>query len=142
MGRGRGKGKKLTVVPSPEDPGSGAQEHLPEYKSSEQPETPMEDDTNPEENVKVEVNGPSIKPVLTTKDEIVQQSGKKRKRFLQIKENSGAIMEENGPITGSKVEGTTKSIGYRQTGSRRKSKPHRAAEAVVPVMAVYNYKGF
>lgn len=143
MGRGRGKGKKLTVVASHEHTtGSGDEDHLPEYKRNEEPELPMKAGINQEESAKDEVDGTNIKPILITREEIAQESGKKRKRHLQVQENSAAVLEENGAIAGSKAEETKKTIGYRQTGSRRKSKPHRAAEAVVPVMAVYNYKGF
>ncbi|PKU73636.1 uncharacterized protein LOC110109561 [Dendrobium catenatum] len=137
MGRGRGKGKKLTVVANHEDLGNGGEEPLPEYKRSGEPEIPMKDDNKQEENVAIEVDGTNIKPILMSKEEITQESGKKRKRHLQVKENSGAALEENGSIAASKMGETAKTIGYRQTGSRRKSKPHRAAEAVVPVMAVY-----
>ncbi|KAK1287190.1 hypothetical protein QJS10_CPB19g01005 [Acorus calamus] len=41
MGRGRGKGKRLTAVTSHEDPGSGGEEPLPAYKRRGRPTKPL-----------------------------------------------------------------------------------------------------
>lgn len=54
-------------------------------------------------------------------------NGKKWKISSQVKENSDAVKVENGSEAKSIAEGFVKSIGFRQKGNRRKSKPHRGA---------------
>nr|GMC84347.1 neurofilament medium polypeptide-like [Ipomoea batatas] len=55
----------------------------------------------------------------------------KRKRPSQVKENGESVKEENGVGTKTNSKDLIKSVGFRQNGSRRKSKPRRAAEVGV-----------
>nr|GMD85676.1 neurofilament medium polypeptide-like [Ipomoea batatas] len=56
------------------------------------------------------------------------ENGKKRKRSSQVKENGDSVKEEKGLGTKTNANDLIKSVGFRQNGSRRKSKPRRAAE--------------
>ncbi|XP_026418695.1 uncharacterized protein LOC113314146 [Papaver somniferum] len=135
MGRGRGKGKKLTVVSSQEDLGSGGEEVLPAYKRRGRPQKPLKDEIDDEgieeildkdeENIK---STTLIKEVKTPAAAV--ENGRKRKKNSQVKENMDSIKEEIGVGTRSSAE-IIKSNGFRQNGSRRKSTPRRAAEAGV-----------
>ncbi|XP_008776263.1 uncharacterized protein LOC103696424 [Phoenix dactylifera] len=134
MGRGRGKGRKLTVVTSHEDPGSGGEEVLPAYKRRGRPQKPLKEDIDEEDTAKIEEEeGDDAKPFALSKDikGSTVENGKKRKRYSQVKENSESVLEENGTGVRSINEESTRSNGFRQNGSRRKSKPRRAAEAGV-----------
>ncbi|XP_059665184.1 uncharacterized protein LOC132311325 [Cornus florida] len=133
MGRGRGKGKKLTGS-NHEDPGSG-DEKIPAQKRRGRPQKPLKDEIDEEESEKIEEedsentkNGISSKEM---KSSTLAENGKKRKRKLQAKEKPDSIKEENGVGTRSSTDDSTKSNGFRHNGSRRKSKPRRAAEAGV-----------
>ncbi|KAK9170056.1 hypothetical protein Syun_002196 [Stephania yunnanensis] len=134
MGRGRGKGKKATVVPSNEDPGSGGEESLPAYKRRGRPQKPMKDDADEEETEKTdEIEEENGKPADTnngTKVPAAVENGRKRKKNLQVKDNLDSVKEENG-VSIRSSSGSIKSNGFRQNGSRRKSTPRRAAEAIV-----------
>ncbi|OMO55189.1 hypothetical protein COLO4_36144 [Corchorus olitorius] len=69
---------------------------------------------------------------ITIKDmKAVTENGRKRKRSVPAKENIDSVKKENGITTKSSTDDSTKSVGYRQNGSRRKNTPRRAAEAVV-----------
>lgn len=134
MGRGRGKGKKLTVVTSHEDPGSGGEETLPAYKRRGRPQKPLKDEIDEEEIEKIEEEeGENIISTISTKEAKIPtavENGRKRKKNSQVKENSDLVKEENSVGTRSSMD-NIKSNGFRQIGSRRKSKPRRAAEAGV-----------
>jgi len=58
---------------------------------------------------------------------------KERKRKMSNGSNTDLTEEENGLGSKPNTDDSTRStsIGFRQNGSRRKSKPRRAAEAVV-----------
>ncbi|KAK1266616.1 hypothetical protein QJS04_geneDACA016315 [Acorus gramineus] len=130
MGRGRGKGKRLTAVTSHEDPGSGGEEPLPAYKRRGRPTKPLKDDIDDEAVEKIEEEeGEDVKPVVVKETKgLGTENGKKRRRFApQAKENPDSITEGTGVGTAD----STKPNGFRQNGSRRKSKPRRAAEAGV-----------
>ncbi|XP_008795754.1 myoneurin-like [Phoenix dactylifera] len=134
MGRGRGKGKKLTIVTSHEDPGSGDEEVLPAYKRRGRPQKPLKDDIDEEETEKIEEEeGDDVKPSASTKDTkgTAVENGKKRRRYSQVKENYDSVLEENSAGVRSNNEESTRPNGFRPNGSRRKSKPRRAAEAGV-----------
>ncbi|XP_058071004.1 uncharacterized protein LOC131220043 [Magnolia sinica] len=135
MGRGRGKGKKLTAVASHEDPGSGGEESLPAHKRRGRPQKPLKDDIDEEEAEKIEEgDGDGSKAAVPSKEmkgPVAAENGKKRKRYTQVKENADPVKEENGVGTRSGANESTKSNGFRQNGSRRKNKPRRAAEAGV-----------
>nr|POE44884.1 hypothetical protein CFP56_78161 [Quercus suber] len=121
MGRGRGKGKKLTVT-NHEDGGSGEEEKIPAQKRRGRPQKPLKDEIDEEEVEKIdkEIKSPSA-----------TENGKKRKRNSHVKEKADSVKEENGNGTRSSTDDSIKSNGFRLNGSRRKSKPRRAAEAGV-----------
>lgn len=135
MGRGRGKGKKHTVVAVREDPGSGDDEKIPEYRRRGRPQKPLKDDIEREEaNEKIEEDPEDVKSLISSKSKKYQptiENGRKRKRSAQVKENIDSVKEEKGVETNPSPDDSTKSVGFRQNGSRRKNKPHRAAEAGV-----------
>ncbi|XP_031473092.1 uncharacterized protein LOC116245719 [Nymphaea colorata] len=131
MGRGRGKGKKLTAVSSHDDPGSGGDESIPAHKRRGRPQKPLKDEIEEDEAEKMEEE--EAEPVAKSKEvkpPAVAENGRKRKRYPQIKENGDSHPEQNG-VPGSGNEESVKPNGFRQNGSRRKSTPRRAAEAVV-----------
>ncbi|RZS13317.1 hypothetical protein BHM03_00044890 [Ensete ventricosum] len=135
MGRGRGKGKKLTMVTGNEDPGSGGEEVLPTYKRRGRPQKPLKgesDDDDDDETEKIE-DEDNVK--LTAQSKEIKGStmvnGKKRNRYSNTKQNSDLVMEETSAGSQSIDEDSTRSNGFRHNGSRRKSKPRRAAEAGV-----------
>uniref|UniRef100_A0A2P2KUI1 Uncharacterized protein n=1 Tax=Rhizophora mucronata TaxID=61149 RepID=A0A2P2KUI1_RHIMU len=136
MGRGRGKGKKLTVS-NHDDNGSGEEEKIPAQKRRGRPQKPLKDDIDEEEVEKTEgegedgENGKSSVVNIESKSPTASETGKKRKRYTQAKDKADPVKEENGVATRSSTDDSTKSNGFRQNGSRRKSKPRRAAEAVV-----------
>ncbi|KAL5566531.1 hypothetical protein UlMin_030417 [Ulmus minor] len=134
MGRGRGKGKRLTVT-NHDDPGSGEEEKIPAQKRRGRPQKPLKDEIDEEEIEKVEDDdSENAKSGITTKEmksPSSAENGKKRKRFSQGKEKSDSVKDENGNGTRSSTEDSAKSNGFRHNGSRRKSKPRRAAEAGV-----------
>lgn len=134
MGRGRGKGKKLTVT-NHDDPGSGEEEKIPAQKKRGRPQKPLKDEIDEEIVEKIEdedsENAKSGTPSKETKSPPATENGKKRKRNSQVKEKPDSIKEENGNGTRSSTDDSIKSNGFRHNGSRRKSKPRRAAEAGV-----------
>ncbi|KAJ8760139.1 hypothetical protein K2173_010995 [Erythroxylum novogranatense] len=134
MGRGRGKGKRSTVV-NHDDTGSGEEEKIPVQKRRGRPQKPLKDEIDEEEVEKIEEedgeNGKVVTISEETKNPTVTENGKKRKRYSQAKEKADTVKEENGVGTRSSTDDSTKSNGYRQNGSRRKNKPRRAAEAGV-----------
>ncbi|ESW03960.1 hypothetical protein PHAVU_011G055600 [Phaseolus vulgaris] len=136
MGRGRGKGKKLSVGMGNEEDGivSGEEERVPKQKRRGRPQKVLKDEFDEEEVEEMEEDGggENVKNVVSSKEMKNQNStkeGRKRKRNLEEKMEAGE--EKSGVRMGSKIDGLTKSKGFRQNGSRRKSKPCRAAEAGV-----------
>ncbi|PON51687.1 rho GTPase-activating gacO-like protein [Trema orientale] len=134
MGRGRGKGKRLTVT-NHDDPGSGEEEKIPAQKRRGRPQKPLKDEIDDEEAEKIEEddseNGKAVISTKEVKSPTAAENGKKRKRYSQVKEKSDSVKEENGNGTRSSADDSTKSNGFRHNGSRRKNKPRRAAEAGV-----------
>jgi len=137
MGRGRGKGKKLTVI-NHEDPASGEDEKVPMQKRRGRPQKPLKDDFDEEEVEKIEDESDiSVKNGISNKEiksSTAAENGRKRKRSSQVKEKLESVEEENGIGNGNGSSTTvelTKSNGFRHNGSRRKSTPRRAAEAGV-----------
>ncbi|GMY14130.1 hypothetical protein FCV25MIE_09369 [Fagus crenata] len=138
MGRGRGKGKKQPAIASHEDPGSGEEEKIPAYRRRGRPQKPLKDEIEVEEEEekaeKIEEDGEDAKGNISRKDmknRNTIENGRKRKRSAQVKENISSVKVENGIGTKSSPDDPTKSVGFRQNGSRRKNKPRRAAEAGV-----------
>ncbi|KAL5152367.1 hypothetical protein HKD37_13G038523 [Glycine soja] len=134
MGRGRGKGKKLTVA-NFEDPASGEDEKVPTQKRRGRPQKPLKDDFDEEEVEKIEDDSDNVKNGTAYKEmksPTATENGRKRKRNSQVKEKLDSVEKENSIGNGtSTTDELTKANGFRHNGSRRKSTPRRAAEAGV-----------
>uniref|UniRef100_A0A7C9DJY9 Uncharacterized protein n=1 Tax=Opuntia streptacantha TaxID=393608 RepID=A0A7C9DJY9_OPUST len=136
MGRGRGKGKKQTAGAGRDDLGSGEEEKIPAYKRRGRPHKPLKDEVEEDEQIdQMENDDENAKSPSKSKASNIQIAAdngtKRRRRSSQVKENSDSIKEENGSEDNAKTEDSIKPVGFRQNGSRRKSKPHRAAEVGV-----------
>ncbi|URE12633.1 hypothetical protein MUK42_24370 [Musa troglodytarum] len=131
MGRGRGKGKKLTAVTSHEDLENEIEDPLPAYRRRGRLLKPLKDDIGEDDAEKNGGGADDMKITVTSKElkGSTVQKGRKRKRCSQVKDKSDSVSEENGDELKPKNEESTGSNGFRHNGSRRKSKPHRAAEA-------------
>ncbi|MFS7907473.1 hypothetical protein Hanom_Chr01g00071751 [Helianthus anomalus] len=130
MGRGRGKGKKFTLTNN-DDTGSGEEERIPAQKRRGRPQKPLVDEIDEDiEKLEDEENAKS-NDVVSDKDGKVTENGKKRKRNKQSKEDGDLVKEESADGTQPNANGSTQVNGFRHIGSRRKSKPRRAAEAGV-----------
>ncbi|KAL8489802.1 hypothetical protein ACS0TY_025130 [Phlomoides rotata] len=141
MGRVRAKGKKL-IVTNHDDHGSDGDEKIPAQKRRGRPQKSLKDEIDEVEAQKVDDEDSEDTTGLPNKDAATNKAGKKRKRNGQAMEKVDSVKEVNGNgskssteenANGSKssTEETVKSNGFRQSGNRRKNKPHRAAEAVV-----------
>jgi Skp family chaperone for outer membrane proteins len=126
MGRGRGKGKKLTVT-NQDDVVSGEDEKVPVQKKRGRPLKSVKDHFD-EEVEKIEDDGENAKNEVSHKE---MKSPTKRKRNSQVKEELDSVEEENSVGRRSSTEESAKSNGFRHNGSRRKCTPRRAAEAGV-----------
>ncbi|BFG38235.1 hypothetical protein CerSpe_245090 [Prunus speciosa] len=134
MGRGRGKGKKQSVIAVREDPGSGEEERIPPNRRRGRPHKPLKEDIGEGEEAQKTEDVEDAKIYVSSKDMKNQsaiENGRKRKRSAQVKENIKSVKEDKNVETKSSLDDSTKSVGFRQNGSRRKNKPHRAAEAGV-----------
>lgn len=135
MRRGRGKGKKPNVISSHEHPGSGEEEKLPAYRRRGRPQKPLNDDVGEEEEAEnKEEDGDDKKGFISTKDikfQAATVNGRKRKGSPQANEEKDFMKHENGIALKPSNDDSTKSLGFRQNGSRRKNKPRRAAEVGV-----------
>jgi hypothetical protein len=126
MGRGRGKGKKLTVT-NQDDVVSGEDEKVPVQKKRGRPLKSVKDHFD-EEVEKIEDDSENAKNEVSHKE---MKSPMKRKRNSQVKEELDSVEEENSVGRRSNTEESAKSNGFRHNGSRRKCTPRRAAEAGV-----------
>ncbi|XWS56203.1 hypothetical protein CRYUN_Cryun09bG0066000 [Craigia yunnanensis] len=132
MRKGRGKAKKQTVS-SREDPGSGEDEKILAYRRRGRPQKQLNDDIEEDEVEKTEEDGEDLKgsiPIKEMKNLAATENGRKRKRSMLAKESIDLLKKENVITTKSSTDDSTKFVGYRQNGSRRKNKPRRAAESV------------
>uniref|UniRef100_A0A7N0U4S6 Uncharacterized protein n=1 Tax=Kalanchoe fedtschenkoi TaxID=63787 RepID=A0A7N0U4S6_KALFE len=128
MGRGRGKGRKSNDSNN-EDHGSGEEEKIPVQKRRGRPQKLLKDDIDDEVAEKI-MEEEDANSGLTNKERNRPgaESGKKRKK----KEKPELLEEENGNEVKTSVEDSAKSNnGHAHSGSRRKGKPCRAAEACV-----------
>ncbi|OIW08964.1 hypothetical protein TanjilG_05940 [Lupinus angustifolius] len=128
MGRGRGKGKKLTVA-NHDDAVSGEDEKVPVQKRRGRPQKPLKDDFDEDEVEKMDNESDNVKSGVSK--EIKSPIAAERKRKRNVKEKLEPTEEENGIDNRSSTEDLTKSNGFRHNGSRRKSTPRRAADAGV-----------
>lgn len=124
MGRGRGKGKKLTVSTSHEDPWEDGEEVHTAFRRGK-PQKPLKEDTDEDDPAKIggeddmKLSAPNYGVEGT---EVVVE--KKRKRDSKSEANSAKT--ENGAGSGS-MELSTSSNSFRRNGRQRKGKPCRAA---------------
>ncbi|KAL6859001.1 hypothetical protein ACP4OV_018003 [Aristida adscensionis] len=140
MGRPRGKGKKpiesaAAAAADGEGDGSGGEEVAvaPTHKRRGRPQKRLEDGSDEEDGkvdaAEVDEDGDGIvEPAAPSKDSSKsppEGAAKKRLR-RRPKQSSDDAAEEDG-----QDPARSKRNGFRQNGSRRKSKPRRAAEAGV-----------
>ncbi|XP_056165845.1 uncharacterized protein LOC115679204 [Syzygium oleosum] len=134
MRKGRGKAKKVTSSNN-EDPGSGEEEKSLAQKRRGRPQKLSRDELDKEEVEKIEEeDGDDAKLSISSKEKEDQASlekGKKRKRNSRVRGKLDLVKEEKGIGTRSSGNDLTKLNGFRHNGSRRKSKPRRAAEVGV-----------
>ncbi|KAL5199569.1 hypothetical protein ABZP36_020772 [Zizania latifolia] len=142
MGRGRGRGRKLTNSRSHEDKGSSGEEVVPARKRRGRPQKRIVDKADQAEAKNLVdggddgdadyqqgegEDGAKLKASRTEKSPAGK--GNKRNRLPKEEEGSNLDLEENSSSTRSSNDESTRSNGFRQNGSRRKSTPRRAAEA-------------
>uniref|UniRef100_A0A0D9VK87 Uncharacterized protein n=1 Tax=Leersia perrieri TaxID=77586 RepID=A0A0D9VK87_9ORYZ len=134
---GRGRGKKLTIVRSHEEKGSGAEEVMPARKRRGRPQKRFADkiDQADVENLLENVidgeeeGGDDVKLKSSRLEKNTTTAAAGNKRDRQLKESSNLVLEESNSSVRSSSDESTRTNGFRQIGSRRKSKPRRAAEA-------------
>nr|XP_043612257.1 uncharacterized protein LOC122583953 [Erigeron canadensis] len=129
MGRGKGNRKKFTLTKN-DDAGSG-EERIPAQKRRGRPQKPLIDEVNVVVEKIEDEEKKNVNDVVSKKEVKVMVNVKKRKRNKQSNEEGDVVKEGNGSETRSNTNGLTQVNGFRHTGSRRKSKPRRAAEAGV-----------
>uniref|UniRef100_A0A0D9WPU4 Uncharacterized protein n=1 Tax=Leersia perrieri TaxID=77586 RepID=A0A0D9WPU4_9ORYZ len=141
MGRGRGRGRKLTNGRSHEDKGSSGEEVVPARKRRGRPQKHIADKVDQAEakNLAEVDDGDAdyqqgegedgAKPKASRTDKSSAGKGNKRNRLPKEEEGSNLDLEEHSSGTRSSNDESTRSSGFRQNGSRRKSTPRRAAEA-------------
>ncbi|XP_071712353.1 uncharacterized protein [Rutidosis leptorrhynchoides] len=113
MGKSKGKGKKFTLTNNNDDVANGEEEKIPVQKRRGRPQKPLTDE--------IDEGFEKIKDDDENASSDVE--GKKRRRNKETKENGTLLKEDSS--------NGTRSNGFRHIGSRRKNKPHRAAEAGV-----------
>lgn len=130
MVRGRVKGKKQNEIIAGEDPVSTEGHKILPNRRRGRPQKPLKDDVG---KVKIQKIQDEDEKIHISRDDVTNHStienGTKGKRSAH--ENLNSIQEENNMEIKSILDEPTKSLGFRQSGSKRKNKPHRAAEAGV-----------
>lgn len=135
MGRGRGRGKKLTIVRSHEERGTSGEEVIPARKRRGRPQKLFADkiDQADVENFVDNIDGDDQEgddaKLKASRLEKNNTAAAGNKRGRQLKESPNLVLEENNPSIRSSSDEPTRTNGFRQNGNRRKSKPRRAAEA-------------
>ncbi|KAL5224594.1 hypothetical protein ABZP36_011233 [Zizania latifolia] len=136
MGRGRGRGRKLTNGSGHEDKGSSGEEVVPARKRRGRPQKRIVDKVDQSEAKNLVEgdhddadyqqgegqDGVKLKASRTVQSPAAGK-GSKRNRLPKEEEGSNPDLEE------ASNDESTRSNGFRQNGSRRKSTPRRAAEA-------------
>lgn len=134
MGRGRAKGKKLSV-PNQDDPGSGEDEKIPAQKRRGRPQKSLKDEIDGDKAQKIgDEDSEDTATGMLNKEmrgSNATQNGNKRKKNGQLKEKADSVEDENENGTRSSTEDSNKSNGFRPARNRRKNKPCRAAEVGV-----------
>jgi hypothetical protein len=129
MGRGRGRGKKLTTVRSHEDKGSSGEEVVPAKKRRGRPQKRFASkiDQADVENFVEQVDADQEEADDAKLKNSAAAGGTKRGRPL--KEGSNIAVEDTNSTVRLSSDESTRTNGFRQIGSRRKNKPRRASEA-------------
>ena len=128
MGRGRGRGRKLTIARSHEEKGSSGEEVVPARKRRGRPQKRFADKI---EQVDVEN---FVEDVDGGDEDAKLKAGSGVKRGRPLKESPNTVLAEensNSSVRSSSDESAARTNGFRQIGNRRKSTPRRAAEAGV-----------
>ncbi|KAI3822901.1 hypothetical protein L1987_10502 [Smallanthus sonchifolius] len=120
MVRGRGKGKKFTLTNNNDDPASGEDEKIPSQKRRGRPQKPLMEEV--EEDVE------KIEAEEEYDDDDDDESANSYVNGKKKRNNEG---KEKGKLVKEESPNGTRSNGFRHIGSRRKNKPHRAAEVGV-----------
>jgi len=133
MGRGRGRGRKVTIARSHEEKGSSGEEVVPVRKRRGRPQKhkiEVVDVENFVEDVDGVDEDAKLKASRLEKN-VTGAAGVKRGRPL--KESPNTVLEDNSnsSVRSSSDESARTNNGFRQIGNRRKSTPRRAAEAGV-----------
>ncbi|KQK01030.1 uncharacterized protein LOC100836557 [Brachypodium distachyon] len=124
MGRGRGRGRKLTIARSHDEKVSSGEEVVPARKRRGRPQKHFADKVEQVdvENLVEDGDGGDEDAKLKA------SAGSKRGRPL--KESPNVVLEENSNSSvRSSSDESARTNGFRQIGNRRKSTPRRAAEA-------------
>lgn len=145
MGRGIGRGRKqLTNGRNHEDKGSSGEEVVvPARKRRGRPQKrvvatekiieaqvkKLEADDGDEDYVVGAGVGAKLKGSKTEHASAGAGSNKRNRVPKEEEDGSNLDLEENSSSTRSSNDESTRSNGFRQSGSRRKSTPRRAAEA-------------
>jgi hypothetical protein len=124
MGRGRGRGRKLTIARSHEEKGSSGEEVVPARKRRGRPQKHKIEVVDVENFVE-DVDGGDEDAKLKA------SAGVKRGRPLKESPNTVLVEENSNSSIRSSSDESARTNGFRQTGNRRKSTPRRAAEAGV-----------
>lgn len=135
MVKSRGKGKKQNIVGTSEDMGSVVEDKAPVRRRGRPLKISKNDNQVSSEPEKVEEEEESEKTNGVLSDQSVKpqmnvENGRKR-RPSRIKESHEMIEDQTGMETKINSANSIKPVGFRQIGSRRKSKPRRAAEVGV-----------
>ncbi|MED6126115.1 hypothetical protein PIB30_075263 [Stylosanthes scabra] len=125
MGRGRGRGKTLSIT-NHEDFASGGGKEVVVHKRRGRPQKLPKDDFV-EEIDKIEVDESGMVNNGVSNKEVKIPNTLKRTRFDQLKEKLESELE-NGIVNRMSFDDLSKSNGFRRSESKRKSKPCRAAE--------------
>nr|XP_043612713.1 DEAD-box ATP-dependent RNA helicase 18-like [Erigeron canadensis] len=122
MGKAKAKGKRATLTHKNDDPATGGEdEKTLAQKRKSRHQKPFIDDEDVE---KIEEQEDAADDDGDD-NSISDLNEKKRKRNKEAKEKDNNLVKKESP------NGTRRSNGFRQIGSRRKNKPHRAAEVGV-----------
>ncbi|XP_047077840.1 uncharacterized protein LOC124688167 [Lolium rigidum] len=129
MGRGRGRGRKVTIGRSHEEKGSSGEEVVPVRKRRGRPQKHKIEVVDVENFVE-DVDGGENEDAKPKKN-MVGAAGVKRGRPLKESPNTVLVEENSNSSVRSSSDESARTNGFRQIGNRRKSTPRRAAEAGV-----------
>jgi len=135
MGRGRSRGRKVTIARSHEEKGSSGEEVVPVRKRRGRPQKhkiEVVDVENFVEDVDGGDEDAKLKAASRVEKNVTGAVGVKRGRPLKESPNTVLVEENsNSSVRSSSDESARTISGFRQIGNRRKSTPRRAAEAGV-----------